>query len=407
MTEDLRPGTADEVLEAVEWAVAETAPLEVVAAGSKRAFGRPSGAAARLELAALAGIDLYEPPELVLSAKAATPLVEIEAALAENRQRLEFEPPDLGPLLGGPSGRGTLAGAVACNLAGPRRIKAGAARDHVLGFHAVSGRGGAFKSGGRVVKNVTGFDLSKLMAGSFGTLAVMTAITVKVLPAAHETRTVLVLGADDGAAVGAMTAALHSPYDVSGAAHLPPAVAAASAVRRVAGAGRAVTAVRLEGPGPSVEVRSGALNGVLSGFGDLDALDAADSVAFWREIRDAAFLAADTEHQVWRLSLPPAQGAAAAAAILADVEGWVFYDWGGGLLWLAIAPRPDAAHEAVRRAAEAHGGHATLVRAADAVRGQVPVFHPQPAPLAALAARVKEAFDPRRVLNPGRMVEGV
>src|SRR5512143_127705 len=235
MTQTMRPETPEQVADAVQAAIVDGRPLELTGGGSKRAFGRPCEADARLDLSALAGVVLYEPEELVLTAKPGTPLAQIEAVLAERRQYLAFEPADLGPLLdgGGRSRsniRGTLGGAIACNLAGPRRIKAGAARDHVLGFHAVSGRGERFKAGGRVVKNVTGFDLSKLIAGSFGTLAVMTELTVRALPAPEETRTVVVLGLDDAAGVREMAAALSSQFDVSGAAHLPAEVAAGSSV---------------------------------------------------------------------------------------------------------------------------------------------------------------------------------
>jgi glycolate oxidase FAD binding subunit len=411
MTETLTPATAEQVLETVQWAAAEETPLEVTGAGSKRAYGRPSRAAHRLDLKALSGIELYEPMELVMSAKAATPLADIDAALAENRQRLGFEPADLGPLLGAGAGAGTIGGAVICNLSGPGRIKAGAARDHILGFHAVSGRGGEFKSGGRVVKNVTGFDLSKLMAGSFGTLAVMTDVTVKVMPEPEETRTVLVLGAGDAQAVKAMNEALNSAFEISAAAHLPAGVAAVSAVASVAAAGAAVTALRVEGPEPSVVYRAEALKALLEAYGNREELDTAESLAFWRQVRDVGFFVADGpeagQAQVWRLSVPPAEGAGVAARILDAADGRVFYDWGGGLLWLALAPRPDGGHEAVRGAIGDGGGHATLVRADADVRAAVPVFQPQPAPLARLTARVKEAFDPKGVLNPGRMYEGV
>ena len=410
MTEPLTPGTAEQVLETVQWAAAEETPLEVTGAGSKRAYGRPSGAAHRLDLKALSGIELYEPMELVMSAKAATPLADIDAALAENRQRLGFEPADLGPLLGAGAGAGTIGGAVICNLSGPGRIKAGAARDHILGFHAVSGRGGTFKSGGRVVKNVTGFDLSKLMAGSFGTLAVITDVTVKVVPEPEETRTVLVLGAGDAQAVRAMSEALNSAFEIAAAAHLPAGVAADSAVASVAAAGAAVTALRVEGPEPSVVYRAEALKALLEPYGSREELDTAESLAFWRQVRDVGFFVADgageAQAQVWRLSVPPAEGAQVAARILDAADGRVFYDWGGGLLWLALAPRPDGGHAAVRAAIGA-GGHATLVRADADVRAAVPVFQPQPGPLSRPTARVKEAFDPKGVLNPGRMYEGV
>jgi glycolate oxidase FAD binding subunit len=185
------PATAEETLNIVRWAAGEETPLEIVGHGSKRGIGRPSQAEHVLDLSQLSGVTLYEPEELVLSARAGTPLAEIEALLERHNQQLAFEPMDYGPLLGGEPGRGTIGGVLGANLSGPRRIKAGAARDHVLGVNAVSGRGEAFKSGGRVVKNVTGYDLSKGLAGSWGTLAVVTDVTFKVLPAAETERTLV------------------------------------------------------------------------------------------------------------------------------------------------------------------------------------------------------------------------
>lgn len=404
MAEHIRPQTAAQVQEVVAQAAARRQPLEVCGTASKRGFGRPVNGAARLDASGLAGIVAYEPEELVLTALPATPLAVIEGTLAARGQALAFEPPDLGWMWddGAGGAAGTLGGAIACNLAGPRRIKAGGARDHLLGFHAVSGRGEAFKSGGRVVKNVTGFDLSKLIAGSFGTLAVMTELTVRALPAAETAASLLVEGCSDDAAMRAMSAALATPYEVSGAAHLPAGLAARCSVPTLAAAGRAVTAIRIEGPAPSVAVRAEALAAILRPFGEIMVLNE-DSAALWREIRDVRPLATDPARQIWRLSVPPAHGAAAVARILAHTAGDALYDWGGGLVWLALDPADDAPAATVRAAIAASGGHATLMRAPAAVRALVPVFQPQPAPLAALARRVKDGFDPHRVLNPGRM----
>ena len=408
MAENFSPSDAGQVLELLAWAAAETRALEVRGLGSKAAWGRPLGDLPRLDLAALSGVSLYEPEELVLSAGAGTPLAEIEELLAAENQQLAFEPPSYAALLGGSAEAGaTIGGVLACNLSGPRRIARGAARDHFLGVHGVSGRGEAFKSGGRVVKNVTGYDMSKLLAGSFGTLGVLTEITFKVLPAPQKLRTVLVIGAGDGAAIQAMNKALQSACEVSGAAHLPAAVAAGCGVDRVSRAGGAVTAIRVEGPAPSVDARCRTLRGLLEEFGEMGQLSSGDSMALWRQVRDAVFFAGDGQSQVWRLSVPPAAGAETAAEILDAIDGRVYYDWGGGLLWLAMAPLADAGYKAVRGALKASGGHATLVRASDEVRASVPVLQPQPAALAALTARIKDAFDPKGVLNPGRMYEGL
>src|SRR5690242_11526942 len=229
------PADIDELCETVSEALAAEEPVEIVGGGSKRALGRPVQAAHTLDLSRLSGIRDYAPSELVLTAGAATPLAEIELALDDAGQMLAFEPPRWHALLGG-EGAPTLGGVLACNLAGPRRLKAGAARDHFLGFRAVSGRGESFKAGGKVVKNVTGYDLCKLMAGSYGTLAALEEVTVKVLPRPETAATVLFAGLDPAAAVRLMSAALGSPHEISGAAYLPAgygAVPAGSVALRV------------------------------------------------------------------------------------------------------------------------------------------------------------------------------
>ena len=421
MAESLAPTDADGLADAVRWAVAGEAPLEVIAGGSKQTLGRPVQSAATLSLAAFDGIVDYQPSELVLTAQAATPLATIEAALEAERQMLAFEPADYGPLLrasggadlrapGGADlrapGGATLGGALACNLSGPRRIKAGAARDHFLGMHAVSGRGERFKAGGRVVKNVTGYDVCKLLAGSYGTLALMHEVTVKVLPAPERTRTVLVFGLEPAAALDALGAALGSAHEVSGAAHMPAEIAARSAVSYVAGAGAAVSAVRVEGFPASVEARCEALRALLGPFGAVEELHSKNSATLWREIRDVRAFAGDSR-PLWRLSVPPASGAAAAARVAEAADVRALFDWGGGLLWLAVDGAPDAGEVPVRAAAMAVGGHATLVRADAPTRAARAVFQPQATGLAALTARIKRAFDPTGVLNPGRMYAGV
>jgi glycolate oxidase FAD binding subunit len=397
VTDILKPRDAADVEAAVGWALAEAKTLEIVGNGSKRGIGRAAQWDLSLDLSGLSGVTLYEPQELVLSAKAGTPLAEIETLLAANNQELAFEPIDYGPLFGAPGGGGTIGGTLAANLSGPRRIKAGAARDHFLGFAAVSGRAESFKSGGRVVKNVTGYDLCKLMAGSWGTLAAMTDVTVKVLPRAETEATLLVLALDDAKATQAMSAAMNSPNDVSGAAHLPAPVA-----RRVTGTDRAVTALRIEGVAPSVTHRMHSLEVLLKSFGALATLDEATSRPFWRSVRDAMPFAGD-ERVIWRISTAPSRGHEIAAAI---GEGEYFYDWAGGLIWLALGSLHDGGAARVRSAL-AGDGHATLIRAPAGLRASVAVFEPQTQGLAALTRRVKESFDPKGVLGPGRMVAGV
>src|SRR5256714_121949 len=399
MTATIRLPDAKAVEQAVQWALSEGKSLEIVAGGSKRGIGRPLQTELTLDPSALSGVTLYEPEELVLSAKAGTPLAKIETLVSSHGQQLAFEPMDYGPLLTGIAGSATIGGTLAANVSGPRRIKAGAARDHFLGFTAVSGRGETFKSGGRVVKNVTGYDLCKLLAGSWGTLAAMTDVTVKVLPRAETEETVLVLGLDDAAAARAMSAAMGSSNDVSGAAHFSARLAASIQAE----AGTALTALRLEGVAPSDAHRRRALEALLKPFGEITVFTEPDSRALWRAVRDVRPFAA-SDHALWRISVAPARGHQVAAAIGEGAE--YFFDWAGGLIWAALAARDDGGAARVRNAV-AGDGHATLIRAPAAIRAAVPVFAPQEAALAALTKRVKESFDPQGVFGPGRMWAGV
>ncbi|HXS39351.1 MAG TPA: glycolate oxidase subunit GlcE [Stellaceae bacterium] len=389
-----RPKDEQELAGVIQQALEREEPLELLGGGSKRGLGRPPQTPHRLELGAFSGIRVYEPEELVLTAGAATPLAEIEAALDGANQMLAFEPGDWRGLLGTEDAAPTIGGVLACNLSGPRRIRQGAARDHFLGLTGVSGRGEAFKAGGRVVKNVTGYDLCKLMAGSYGTLAALTEVTVKVLPRPEATRTLVLRGLDDGAALAAMTETLNSAHEPSGAAHLPQGVAVGD---------KAATVLRVEGPVPSVEARIAALARELQRFGTAEILDDADSHGLWRSLRDVAPLAApgDRARTIWRVSVAPSAAPGFLAAIRKTLDARSVLDWGGGLVWLAIAGAEDGGAAAIRAALRS--GHATLIRAPDALRASVPVFQPRPPAVEALTERLKDSFDPKRILNRGRM----
>jgi glycolate oxidase FAD binding subunit len=405
MADALKPRDAKDLQEAVQWALSEGKTLEVVGRGSKRAIGRPSQSDLTLDLAGLSGVTLYEPEELVLSAKAGTPIAEIEALVAQKNQQLEFEPMDYGPVFGGEPGAGSLGGVLAANLSGPRRIKSGAARDHFLGASAISGRGEAFKSGGRVVKNVTGYDLCKVLAGSFGTLAAMTDVTIKTLPRPETEESVVVAGLDDARAAEAMAAAMASSCDVSAAAHLPRSLVMSFDGVHVV---EAATVFRLEGVAPSVRHRKASLTELLKPFGIVDHSGEAHSRALWKSVRDVKPFWASTpmgDWPLWRVSTAPSRGHEFAST-LPDGAQW-FTDWAGGLVWATLPPSDDAGAAAIRSACATVGGHATLIRAPAAVRAAVDVFEPQSGALAGVSKRVKESFDPKGVLNPGRMWAGV
>jgi glycolate dehydrogenase FAD-binding subunit len=332
----------------------------------------------------------------VIAARAGTPLVEVEEALAAKGQHLAFEPMDCREMLG-TAGEPTIGGMAAANLSGPRRIKAGACRDAFLGVRLVNGKGEIVKAGGRVMKNVTGLDLTRLMAGAYGTLGFMTELTFKVQPRPQTEATLMLGGLADARAVEALSAGLGSPFEVSGAAHLPAG----------AGEDRPRTLLRLEGFAESVAYRAPALAELLKPFGAADILDAAASARLWRAIRDVTLLVAPRETALWRVSVAPSRGPQLTQAIGRQIETRFFYDWGGGLVWLACAATGDAGAGVVHAAAAAVRGHATLMRAPEALRASVDMFQPQPEAVMRLTRGVKASFDPAGVLEPGRMYPGV
>jgi len=399
MTEVIAPADEAAIADVVAAAAESREPLLICGNGTKLGMLRPVQAARSLSTRNHRGVTLYSPNELIISARAGTPLAEIEATLARSGQHIIAEPPDL---FGAP-GQQTLGGVIATNLSGPRRVAWGAMRDHLLGIRAVTGSGEVIRSGGRVLKNVTGLDLCKLLAGSHGTLGVMTEVTLKVLPAPEAVGTVLLPGLDPVAGVAALSAALGSPYSISGAAWLPPE--AAGRVPALGGLGRSATLARIEDFAASVAYRTARLRNELH-HNNAELLDDATSRAVWRAIRDLAPLRADAADAVWRVSVRPSAGPAVFQALIEAFGARGFLDWGGGLVW-AVGPGTAAAHAAVESASRGAGGTWTLVRAAEPLRAAVDVIPPEPVTLARITRRVKAALDPHSILNPGRMYAGL
>jgi glycolate oxidase FAD binding subunit len=368
----VKPKTETELAELVRDA---TAPFEIISTGTKRSIGY-SVDGAILDLSSFNQILAYEPEELILDVGAGAMLTDIKNLLSKNNQYLAFEPPDYSKLLGAKHS-GTIGGMVACNLSGPRRLKAGAMRDHILGLTAVSGRGEIFKAGARVVKNVTGYDVPKLMAGSYGTLAAFTSVIIKTLPKPEAEETVLISGLSDSEAVQAMSKAMQSSAEVSAAAHIP----------------NQGTYLRLEGIQPSINYRRDRLVKMLGG--KIEILKS-ESNQTWNNIRDIALFAEDQTKDIWRISVAPSD----APQIIANlkIQKRYFFDWSGGLIWLEVPHGTDGAF--IR--STFNSGHATLIRSAH--KTAQTIFHPQAPALAALSQRVKNSFDPKNIFNPGRMV---
>lgn len=403
MSELWRPAVDWELQTMIGQLAARKRPVEVLGHGSLRGVGRPSAPDIAITTASMRGVTLYQPNELVMSARAGTPLIEIEAELAAHGQMLAFEPMDLGPTSGGPAGSQTIGGVFASNLPGSRRISAGGARDHLLGIVGVNGRGEHFKSGGRVMKNVTGYDVARGLTGSWGTLAILTEVTFKVSPMPEAVVTLAYPGLPDDLAVEAMTTAMTTPYDISSAAHLPKATAARLTHPRLKGFGEAMTVIRLETFASFLAGRSGKLKEALKVYGNPVELGPEESYALWTDIRHLNVMPFSPETSLWRISTTPSKAPEIVAAIERFMTARALYDWSGGLVWLEVPAAADAGSADVRRAVAVRGGHATLVRAAPAVRQSVEVFEPMKAEVERLTRGLKQAFDPEGLLNPGRM----
>ncbi len=411
MTGHMRVGFhAPDTVEELAYLVAEAAdtrtPLEVMGRGTKREVGRPVHFGAVLSTENLTGIQLYEPSELVLVALAGTPVAQIEQALTEHDQEMPFEPIDLGPVLGFGRGQGTLGGMVATNFSGSRRILAGSVRDHVLGVQAVNGSGETIRAGGRVMKNVTGYDLGRALAGSWGTLAVMTEIAIKVLPAQREVRTVLCFGLADPNGIEALCLAMGTPFEVSGTVHMHAELAERLSDQEIANAGASVTAIRVENFPASARYRSSRLKQMLQAYAPALELDTLRSRAFWDEIRTLKMFQ-QADRPLWRISTVPTAAAKLVHNLARKIDVRVLYDWSGGLVWLETPPISDAGAVEIRRNLAEIGGHATLIRAEAPARAAIDVFQPLDKPVMALTASLKRAFDAVGILNPGRMYPGI
>jgi glycolate oxidase FAD binding subunit len=382
-----RPTTVEALCAIIQDAAAAGGRLEIRGGGSKAAIGAP-GDADRLDMTAFSGVIDYVPADLVLVAGAGTPLAQVEALVAEHGQMLAFEPFDPAPLLGAKRGRATIGGVIASGLSGSRRLSAGGARDHLLGFEAVSGRGEAMSGGARVVKNVTGYDLPKLLAGSWGRLAALTSVTLKTLPRPRATATLAIEGLGPEQAQSAMDTAMASHAEIAAAAHLP-----------ARGEEPARTLFRLAGFEPSVEARCILVPALLKAHGRIVRLETVQADALWTEVRDVAPLAND--RPLWRILLPPSHGGGVALGLNERGADWLI-DWAGGLVW---ACHNDA--EMVRTMARAVGGHATLIRGSEPMRARTPFLDPPAPGVARLSERVRRAFDPAGVFETGRFLDHV
>lgn len=407
MTECFSPESEQQAAALVRWALSEDKTLALRGTNTKQGFGMAVEADCELALERLTGIVEYHPEELVMQARPGTSLAEIEQALGQRRQRLEFEPPLLARLYGmdEESAGGTIGGVFAGNLAGPRRFKAGGARDHILGVRAVNGRGEIYKSGGKVIKNVSGYDLSKLAAGSWGTLSVLTELSFKVLPAPPASASLAVWGMSTAEGVSLLTTLASSPCEPSGLAFLPGAALAAIDQDALELTGESLTIARLEGAKSSVKERMRSLKQLAPAGRQAEVLPPEASELCWTWIRDLAPLQATQACPiVLRAAIPPAS-AVALAGFLDQLEGCAWHlDAAGNWLWAGLPQAaPTEQLDALRREVAAAGGSVTLYRAPEAVKKRAGIYAFPDEAVKNLNEKIKNSFDPRHVFNPGRL----
>ena len=399
---DMRPPDEADTAAIIAAAAGGKTGLEVFGGGTKRAIGRPTNATHRLSTRDISGITLYEPNEMVMSARAGTLLSEVQSTLAKSNQMLAFEPVELAGLVGGDARQATIGGVFATNASGPRRLVAGAARDHLLGIRGINGRGEVFKNGGRVMKNVTGYDLCKGLAGSWGTLAVFTEVTFKVMPRPQSSATIALFGLSDEIANEVLCAVMGTPYEITAAVHIQQPLAVTLDHREMRGQGRSITAFRLETSPKSIAYRRERLQQALKIYGEIHSLEQPRSEAFWEEMtRLSVFEGSD--RPLWRISTRPTNGPAVVSAIGRYMPVSAVYDWSGGLLWLDVPVTSDAGAADVRRVIASFGGHATLIRATSPTRAATDVFQTLEPGVLRLSQKLKATFDPANILNPGRM----
>lgn len=407
MTELVRPAAAWELQTVLAKFAQQKVPVEIVGHGALRNAGRPCNAPVVISTASLRGVTLYEPTELVMSVRAGTPLFEIEAELSSRGQMLPFEPVDIGPATGSPAGALSIGGVFATNLSGSRRIATGSARDHLLGVHGINGRAEQFKSGGRVMKNVTGLDVARGLSGSWGTLAVMTEVTFKVVPMPEAMLTLVYRNLPDDLAIEALTTAMGTPFEVTGAVHLPKGAAIRLQHQTLKRLDQSLTLLRLENFAASIAYRKGKLAEALKVFGTALELGTDDTWALWSELRQLSVMPFSADTSLWRISTTPTKAPEIVAAIKKFMTAEAFYDWSGGLIWLEVPAAADAGAADVRRAVAVRGGHATLIRAAPEVRANIDVFEPMKPEVERLTRGIKAAFDPLGILNPGRQYANI
>ena len=387
-------------------------PIELIGSGSKRKIGKTLQCAKTLNLSKLNGIIEYLPEELYIKVKAGTSIKAIEQELKKNNQQLVFEPIDFGYFLNGESDYGTAAGQVACNISGSRRFKVGSVRDHVLGFRGVNGRGEIIKSGGVVVKNVTGYDLSKLICGSYGTLVALTEITFKVLPLPEESKTLVINNQKIEKAVHFLDKSISSSNDISGAVFFPDRPMISGSSMNIENTFKlndlkqegSITAIRIEGSKNSIDHRIENLINELQIINlNISILEVHQSEVFWNKVKALEFFS-NSKNNIIRIVIPPSE---CVNLIYQFSSKFKYYlDWGGALMWLEVFELSEEMFESIRKKVVNRGGYVTMIKNSNYLPYVEDVFTISSERFN-ISQNIKKSFDPKRILNPGKMYTGI
>ena len=387
-------------------------PIELIGSGSKRKIGKTLQCAKTLNLSKLNGIIEYLPEELYIKVKAGTSIKAIEQELKKNNQQLVFEPIDFGYFLNGESDYGTAAGQVACNISGSRRFKVGSVRDHVLGFRGVNGRGEIIKSGGVVVKNVTGYDLSKLICGSYGTLVALTEITFKVLPLPEESKTLVINNQKIEKAVHFLDKSISSSNDISGAVFFPDRPMISGSSMNIENTFKlndlkqegSITAIRIEGSKNSIDHRiENLINELQITNLNVSILEVHQSEVFWNKVKALEFFS-NSKNSIIRIVIPPSE---CVNLIYQFSSKFKYYlDWGGALMWLEVFELSEEMFESIRKKVVKRGGYVTMIKNSNYLPYVEDVFTISSERFN-ISQNIKKSFDPKRILNPGKMYTGI
>ena len=399
-----KPNNEKDLQEIIKYCFKNNLPIEIIGKGTKSLIGKKLQCAKTLDMSNISGIIDYKPEELYITVKAGTPIKTIQDELKKNNQHLAFEPVNFSELFKKDSNEGTIGGTLSCNFSGSRRFKVGSARDHILGFKGYNCTGEKIKSGGTVVKNVTGYDLSKLITGSFGTLLVLSEITLKVLPLQTDTKTIIVSGLSLEHALGIMGSAISSSNDPSGTVFYPDSLRDNFVFNDLTHPG-SITAIRIEGSKISTEQR---INNLIKDLSLIDknitVLDSVQSEIFWEDTRSLKVFSKNQKN-ILRAVIPSSETTNLINRLKSFHPNY-FIDWGGSLIWLELDYLSSQKIDQIRNRILVADGYLTVIKSQESIKSSLEIFTIDPIKFK-ISQNLKKSFDPKRIFNPGKMYTGI